>query len=492
MNAPKSVTQRVLTNQTWALFDEATSRAVEHAAQSQLPPNTLMQRAGLAIAELALAISPHSQRVWIACGPGNNGGDGLEAAIHLHAWGKQVHVSWLGSPQTCPADARMALSRLQGAGIDIQKQPPTQWDLAVDALLGLGCDRTVQGDMAHWQDVMQTSDAPVLHVDLPSGLSANTGRMHAKLYPCASRGRAARHTLALLTLKPGLFTADGRDATGTVWFNDLGVSPQQVATALLQSHAPQIAQRRHNSHKGSYGNVAVIGGAQGMSGAAVLAGLAALRGGAGRVTVSLLDTSAGALAIAPHPQLMWRDAEHIDWRQCTAVCGCGGGDDVRHSMPQILSQAPQLVLDADALNALHDASLRQLLVQRHRRDRATVLTPHPLEAARLLQCDVTQIQHDRLQAARTLADQTHAVVILKGAGSIIAAPGETPVINATGNPRLASAGSGDVLAGLVGALLAQGLGAFEAACVAVARHGQVADEWPRDLAFDALLLTQRL
>ena len=203
-------TRRIDRGQAWPLHFNASSRNIEQQAQAALPPNTLMQRAGYAIAELALAIAPHSQRIWVACGPGNNGGDGLEAAIHLQSWSKEVHVSWLGQLDRAPADCQMAHARACEAGLTLSPSAPEQWDLAIDALLGLGSTRAAQAEMANWLARMHAAPAPLLQVDLPSGLSADTGVWHG--HPPVSV--ATLHTLCLLTLKPGLFTADGRDACG--------------------------------------------------------------------------------------------------------------------------------------------------------------------------------------------------------------------------------------------------------------------------------------
>jgi hydroxyethylthiazole kinase-like uncharacterized protein yjeF len=363
-----------------------------------------------------------------------------------------------------------------------------QFDLAIDALLGMGAQRAPEGLMAQWLGAMQRSDVPVLCVDVPTGLLADTGEWldtsphhHVK---------AQRHTLSLLTLKPGLFTANGRDAAGHIWFNDLGVAPQKTPTAWLQQSQPVQAPRAHSSHKGSFGDVAVIGGAPGMSGAAMLAALAALHGGAGRVFAGLLDEDAKHAVTAAHPPLMVRAITQLALNECAVVCGCGGGDAVHALMPQVLSSSQQLVLDADALNAIaRDTALQSLLKKRSPRHKPTVLTPHPLEAARLLNCSAKEVQKNRLHAAQQLANTFQCVVVLKGSGSIIASPGHTPVINASGNARLATAGTGDVLAGLIGAYLARSEDPFAATCQAVFAHGQVANAWPSDAAaLDAALL----
>jgi hydroxyethylthiazole kinase-like uncharacterized protein yjeF len=223
-----------------------------------------------------------------------------------------------------------------------------------------------------------------------------------------------------------------------------------------------------------------------MAGAALLAASATLHAGAGRVFVSLLGD--GQLGVdTSQPELMFRSPDALDMRAQVVVCGCGGGQAVKAVLPKVLSKATRLVLDADALNAIaNDTSLQTLIKARSARGFATVITPHPLEAARLLQTTAARVQCDRLEAAAQLAKLYLAVVVLKGSGSVIAATGQTSCINASGNARLATAGTGDVLAGMVGAALASGLDAFDAACVAVFRHGQVADDWEQSRPGEAL------
>jgi len=481
-------------HRAWPLYSVSSTGAIEAQAQAQWPAHTLMQRAGRAAAHLALAIQPHARHIWIACGPGNNGGDGLEAAMHLHHWGKRVTVTWLGREATLPADAKLSYQRAVQAGVHFQNEPPTDFDFAIDALLGIGCQRAPEGVMAHWLETIYQAALPVLNLDVPSGLMADTGQW---LCPGTSLlPNIPRHTLSLLSLKPGLFTADGRDAAGQIWFDDLGVeiSRDIAPTAWLQASHASTPTRAHSSHKGSFGDVIVVGGAPGMSGAAVLASLAALHGGAGRVFATLLDTASHRAVSATHPCLMVRHMDSLDFKNATVVCGCGGADAVRAALPRVISTAARLVLDADALNAIaQDLSLQGLLKQRSARGQATVLTPHPLEAARLLGQSTAEVQSHRIEAAQQLAAQTLSVVVLKGSGTIVAHPAQVPVINPTGNARLATAGTGDVLAGLIGAKLAQGATAFEAACDAVRQHGSVADTWPATgPALDAALLAASL
>jgi hydroxyethylthiazole kinase-like uncharacterized protein yjeF len=483
--------QRITPGVARPLHGIAATRAVEAAAAANLPAHTLMQRAGEALARLALALAPHARTVWVACGPGNNGGDGLEAAALLAGTRRRVIVTWLADAQRQhrPADARQALARAQASNVTFADAPPSQADLVIDALLGIGSRRPLEGRALTWQahmsDLLQAG-VPVLAADLPSGLDADTGQGPAV---------RATHTLSLLTLKPGLYTAQGRDAAGEIWLDDLGASQALAAvtpTAWL-APAPAARVRPHASHKGSWGDVAVVGGASGMTGAALLAAQAALHGGAGRVLVSLLD-DAGLPVDPAQPELMFRALESLAPQALHVACGCGGGDAVRGALPRLIGRAATLVLDADALNAIAaDASLQALVQARcARAPQTTVLTPHPLEAARLLGCTTAQVQADRLAAATRLAEQVGAVVVLKGSGSVIAAPGALPWINPTGNGLLATAGTGDVLAGGVAARLAQGQPAAEAARDAVYAHGACADAWPAGTALTASALARRV
>lgn len=464
---------RITADTVAPLFDIAATRRIEQQHAAALPPHTLMQRAGLAVARLAMALAPDARTVWIACGPGNNGGDGFEAALQLHRRGFDVVATLAGETGRQPADAQAAFERARAAGVAFADAPPAHFDLAIDALLGIGASRAPDGRIAAWLQRLNAASSPVLAVDVPSGLDADTGR-GAPTDPAAG----PRHCLTLLTLKPGLFTAQGRDAAGEVWFDDLGCPTSAREPAARLGGAPQTRLRTHASHKGSRGDVAVIGGAPGMAGAALLAASAALHAGAGRVFVLPLDPDA-AMHDTAQPELMFRRIDMLDLAGPGVVCGCGGGSAVRAVLPRVLSTAQALVLDADALNAVAlDAALQTQLRARAGRGWRTVLTPHPLEAARLLGTDTGRVQSDRLRAAQTLADGWRCCVVLKGSGSMIAAPGELPCINLTGNARLATAGTGDVLAGMIGAGLASGLPAVTAAREAVWRHGALADHWP--------------
>ncbi len=426
------------TRQPLPLFDVAASRRIEARALLHTPD--LMARAGLSVAKLALALRRGPGPIWIACGPGNNGGDGRVAEQLLARHGVATHCA---------------------------TTPPEQPALVIDALLGLGLNRAPSADMAATIAAMQACRAPVLAVDLPSGLLADTGQAAGG---CAVR---ADHTLALLTLKPGLLTGEGRAHVGQLWFDDLGITPDEAPTALLLG-APARPDRRPTSHKGSRGEVLVVGGAPGMQGAARLAARAALACGAGRVYVDLLDLAADEVADPVRPELMRGRLSRLP--QAVGVVGCGAGPGIADELPGLLHTLPRLVIDADALNAIAaDADLQEAL--RRRPPASTLLTPHPLEAARLLASDVASVQRDRLAAATALAHQLHCSVVLKGSGTIVASPGECPAVSGSGGPALATAGSGDVLAGWLGGLWAQQpqAAAHAVACQGVEAHGRAGE-----------------
>ena len=484
------------------LFSTSGCRALETEALAAAPAHALMARAGLAVARLALAIAPHARRVWVACGPGNNGGDGLVAARHLARQGLDVHVSLLNTGRPLPADAQWALEALTpltaapDARVHLRHSPhpPAGCDLFIDALLGLGVRRAPQGALAEAIAALGAGDAPVLSVDLPSGLQGDTGQ------PCPDAdGRPgavvrADHTLCLLSLKPGLFTAQGRDLAGRVWLDTLGHhAPAGDAGWLIAPGDPGSSSasdaRVHASHKGSYGQVLVVGGAAHMQGAAELAACAALAAGAGKVFVKSLSLGhheAPRTAAHRRPELMdWPEgsAGRLDgsaaWQDLTLVTGCGAGTALETAglLLPLLQHAHRLVLDADGLNsvATHEPA-RQALASRRAQGLQTVLTPHPLEAARLLGLTVAQVQNDRLGAARALSATFGCTVVLKGSGTLIASPGEPLHLNGSGNAALASAGTGDVLAGWMGGLWAQQSGdaPHEIATRSVARHGEAA------------------
>jgi len=455
---------------TVPLFDAEATRALEARAAAALPEHELMRRAGHALARLARAVAPHARHAWIAAGPGNNGGDGLVLASALHAAGVEVHVTLVGHDaaggKAPPADAAWALAQAHAAGVRIGSGLPgpevrASLDLAVDALLGVGQRRPPAGAIAEAVRALNACGAPVLAVDTPTGLASDTGAA-----PGGDCVRAA-HTLTLLCPKPGLFTGHGREHAGDIWFDALGCDmpdPGAARTELAGTAAALalLPPRRHLAHKGSYGDVHVAGGAAGMVGAALLAGRAASVAGAGRVLVHAHSSDAGGVLPVDvrHPELMLRPVAELEPSlredaRATVVAGCGGGTEVAQVLPALLSSACRLVLDADALNAIaRDDALREQLRHRGARGLPTILTPHPLEAARLLGATSAEVQADRVDAARRLAAGTGAVVVLKGSGTVTASPAGRATINPSGDARLATAGTGDVLAGWLGGLWA--------------------------------------
>lgn len=490
----------------WPVHGGASIRQLEIRLQAKTP-HPLMQSAGLATARLALALAPHAQRFWVAAGPGNNGGDGLEAALHLHRLGKSVRVSLVRSKSNQPNEAQAAWLRAKEHGVHIAHEVPALWlqemgplDLCVDALLGIGSNRALSPEMETWVKAINESKAQVLAIDCPTGLNPESGqplRADQESTMASPLFVQADHTLTFVAAKPGLFMGHGRDACGQIWLESLGFVSEdwtEPPLAWLNPHA-NLPQKSHASHKGSHGDVAVIGGEPmslhgfGMTGAAVLAASAALYSGAGRVILSLLS---GKGADDAPPDLLQRSWEHLDLEHLYVVCGCGGGQSVHQVMAEILRRSAYLVLDADGLNAIaQETALQQLLTERSGAQN-TVITPHPLEAARLLKCSTADVQNDRIKAAQTLASQFKCTVVLKGSGTVIASPDQVPRINTSGNGLLAIGGTGDVLAGLIASRMAQGLGSFEAACAAVAQHGRIATDWPKNQSLTASRLASQL
>lgn len=460
------------------LYSVAQIRATEAAAAAILEPGELMRRAGRAAADAAMALlgDARARPVLVLAGPGNNGGDAFEVAANLGAAGVDVVVLHLAGSGKASPEAAQAMTRARASGVNFADVAPDvrDWALVVDGLFGIGSARALEG---RYRDLVLAIDAvrcPVLALDVPSGLDADSGAVHGQ------NGVAVRatHTITFIGDKPGLHTAAGRDHAGVVQVADLGLDaglfePARAHIGSPALFASALAPRRQDSHKGEFGDVAVIGGAHGMAGAALLGARGALFAGAGRVFAAMIGP---ALALDPvHPELMLRSVHDFDMAGRVLVLGPGMGgamEAMRALGAGVDSDAP-VVIDADGLN-LVSASL-DLQDRVARRHAGTVLTPHPLEAARLLGISAAEVQADRLGAARNLARRMQAVVVLKGSGSVIAGPEGEVVINPTGNPGLATGGSGDVLAGVCGALLAQGWPAWEAAIGAVWMHGEAAD-----------------
>jgi hydroxyethylthiazole kinase-like uncharacterized protein yjeF len=462
------------------LFNTQQLRAHEARAQAGLPAGTLMQRAGRAAAETIRAQWPQARAIAVVCGPGNNGGDGYVCARELKAGG--CAVACVALAETTTADARAARQAWLDAGGAIAGALPTTGtcDLIVDAMFGIGLARPLQGRFADAAAWMQAQRVPIVALDVPSGLDADRGT-----WVGGQRGVVASATITFLGDKPGLHTADGVDAAGDVSVAMLGVEPEVSAGALNEpgAFASVLRARSHNTHKGSFGSIAVMGGGAGMVGAPLLAARAALRLGAGRVYVECIG--APELRFDPQqPELMFRALSSLT-SVSALVVGCGLGTDAaaQRALRAALKHNAAIVVDADALNLIaQQADLSAALAARAA---PAVLTPHPLEAARLLATDAAAVQSDRVGSAQRLAAKLTAIVVLKGAGSVIAAPDARYWINPTGGPALATAGTGDVLAGMIGSLIAQGIEPLQAALAGVWLHGAAADRHRGDVGLVA-------
>lgn len=452
-------------------------RRIEALAASQPDPPPLMERAGLAAAELARDLAEgNGKRIVVVAGPGNNGGDAFVVARHLKSWWFDVMLMFTGDEQKLSSDAAAALSAWREAGGELAADARGKPDyaLVIDGLFGIGLQRPVEGRHSQLVSWMNRAQAPVLALDIPSGLESDSGRVLG----CAVR---ATHTITFIGLKPGLLTLEGLDHCGSLHVATLGLDAAAMVApqgSLLGSGAIGLAlpPRGLNTHKGSYGSVGIVGGAPGMAGAAILAGRAALKLGAGRVYVGFIGDSAPPVDFQ-HPELMLRRAEDVvALEHLTSLAtgpGLGQSEEARTVLHSALAASQPIVLDADALNLVaEDEGLRNELVKR---TAPTLLTPHPAEAARLLGTSTDEVQRDRVASALKIAKVYGCTVVLKGAGSICASADGLWAINTSGNPGMASAGMGDVLTGVLAALLAQGAELQAALKAGVYLHGAAAD-----------------
>ncbi len=456
-------------------------RAIE-ARAARGPGPTLMERAGRSVAEAARGLSRDTGApILVVAGPGNNGGDAWVAAALLVESFHRVVVFDVGGGKPKAVEAQAAQSAYKSRGGEIATAWPERLSpsLIVDGLLGIGLDRNVDGALAQVIRDINAQSAPVLAIDVPSGLDSETGSV---------RGVAVRATttITFIARKVGLYTAEGAEHCGTIRLDTLGVADEDFREAKGALLAPDsvkawVAPRARNSHKGQFGTLGVIGGNRGMVGAALLAARAGLLMGAGKVYVGLLATDAPTIDIV-QPELMLRPVDDV-MSADVLVVGPGAGRSPsatsvsmfeRSVLPAAIASPKPLVLDADALSAIAFSEALADAVA-NRRTGPTILTPHPAEAARLLGVETADVQRDRLAAAQRIAHKLGVHVVLKGAGSICAMPDGHWSVNGTGNPGLASGGTGDVLAGMIGALMAQGLRGDRALQYAVCLHGAAAD-----------------
>ena len=436
----------------------------------------LMQRAGLSLFQQIQSRYPDCRSMTIFCGAGNNAGDGYVIATLARAAGIDAEVWALIDPQQLQGDAATAAQAYleDGGAVELDFDSRKPGDLVVDAILGTGLDRPVEGCFLEVINRVNAMDAPVVSVDIPSGLNADTGTA----MPTAIR---AELTVGFIGQKRGLYTGQAVDYTGALEFDDLG-APDAIYQAMPKDaellHESAISQhlpsREPSTHKGQLGHVLVAGSDHGYPGAVALAARAALMAGSGLVSVATRQEHAVAMAAAL-PEVMWADGEAFErldrlvQRADVVALGPGLGDSdwSRRIWHRLASAGLPMVLDADGLNCLQQAP-RQCL--------DWVLTPHPGEAARLLNCSVDDIQADRYAAVRTLAEQFCATVVLKGAGSLIANPEGAVRVCPYGNPAMATAGMGDALTGIIASLLGQGLDGFDAASTGVLLHALAGDQ----------------
>ncbi len=439
----------------------------------------LMSRAGEAAWRCILAHWPRARRILVACGPGNNGGDGYVLARHAHASGREVHVLRLDGHLPGTPMAKRACDDYVASGGHMLETADLQGaladaDLIVDALFGIGLSRAPDAATSALIDAINAQPAPILALDVPSGVDAGTASV-----PGAAIN--ATRTLQFIAAHRGLSTGAALDHVGALElarlqltsaiFEGVEASAYTCSVDALQALLPL---RARNSHKGNNGHVLCIGGEHGGGGAVMLTADAALRCGAGLVSVATRSEHVPAL-LSHRPEIMGHavgsgdDLQAVLARADVVAIGPGLGQTAwsRGLFDAVMVFKKPRVVDADALNLLAQAP--RVLAP------TDVLTPHPGEAARLLECDTAKIQRDRFAAAHALCERFGAQVVLKGAGTIIASPGKLPVVIAAGNPGMAVGGMGDLLTGVVAAMLAQGLSPNDAATAGALLHGSAGD-----------------
>lgn len=459
-----------------ALYSIAQLRELDRRAieDQQVPALTLMTRAGTAAWKMLQQRWPQAQRIVVFAGVGNNAGDGYVLATQARRARCQVVVVTVGDPAKLSGAAAAARARYlaaKGAEQGFSGSLPDAGDVVVDALFGIGLARPLQDHWAQAVECMNAAGKPVLALDVPSGLHADSGAVVGNAVHAAA-------TVTFIALKTGLFTGAGPDCAGEIALEGLEIPPDvwagmSPAARLIGAAEARLPKRARNAHKGEFGHVLVVGGDRGMAGAVRLTAEAALRSGAGLVSVvTHPEHVAGFLATLPEAMVHGaEDAADVAalLERATVVAigpGMGQGDWGRLLLARALDTPLPVVVDADALN----------LLAKHPLTRGQwILTPHPGEAARLLQQTVPEVQRDRVAAAAAIAEKYRAVVVLKGAGSVVCVPDETPAICRHGNPGMAAPGMGDALTGVIAAFVAQGLPLAMAARAGVQAHACAGD-----------------
>jgi hydroxyethylthiazole kinase-like uncharacterized protein yjeF len=459
-----------------ALYDSAALRRVEAQAAAAFDGDDyeLMRRAGQSAWRALLEHWPQARRIVVACGPGNNGGDGYVLARYAWQSGRDVAVVRLqdAAPRAENASRACAEYEASGGRVFAFDGALPDADVVVDALFGIGLSRAPDAAAAAFIHAINAANAPVFALDAPSGIAADTG------HRAGAAVRAAR-TLEFIAPHAGLRTGDALDHAGTcdVATLDVPETAWQGGAPFAHGMTPAalrgfLAPRRRNSHKGLHGHVLCVGGDAGMGGAVALCAEAALRSGAGLASAATRPSHVAAL-LARLPECMVGGVESASQlapmlqRADVVAIGPGLGRGVWGAalFVAVLACDKPLVVDADALH----------LLARHGRAADAVLTPHPGEAAALLGIATAEVQADRFTAAARLAERFGCSVVLKGAGSVVAAPGEIPRVIGAGNPGMAVGGMGDVLTGVIAALRAQGMPAFDAACAGALLHAHAGD-----------------
>ena len=464
------------------LYSSEHCRTLDRAAIDQgVPSFQLMARAARAVLAVLTREFSEMSFLQVLCGTGNNGGDGFLIAALAHERGWRVSCTLVGDPNKVKGDARRAFDYAVSAGVKIERGlgPALGKDtLIIDAILGTGLTGGVRVEAAQAIDWINESSAAVVAVDIPSGLCSDTG---------AILGRAveADITVTFIGMKLGLFTNDGPDCAGTVIFNDLELAesvyagfPPAAYRLDLDHLMSTIHPRRLNSHKGHYGHVLLVGGDYGFSGAIIMAAEAALASGAGLVSVATRAEHISAL-VARTPEVMAHAVSNrhqlvslLDQASVVVVGpGLGRSPWSEQLLQRCLESEIPMVIDADALNLAADLNWYERL-QRNSGNR--IITPHPGEAARLLQCSTRDVQKDRLQSVQSLRDKTGCAVVLKGCGSLLVTDAGV-FLSDYGNPGMASGGMGDVLSGILGALVAQSQNIELSLALAVCLHGRAAE-----------------
>lgn len=456
---------------------EGTRELDRRAIAGGIPGERLMDRAGSGAFSVLRRNWPDARRVLVLCGAGNNGGDGWVVARLAQEAGLKPVLHALVPENRLKGDARTMAERARAEGVPIIEGEPEDlsgFDLVVDALLGTGIRGMPREPFARVIEQVNESGLPVLAVDIPSGLDADTGSTPGAVIRASA-------TVTFIGVKQGLLTARGPACCGRLYFDSLRV-PEEVFRAVPAScerpDPDEVYQppRPRDAHKGDFGHVLVIGGDHGYAGAAAMAAQAAARCGAGLVSVATRSEHCGPLLVR-QPELMAtgvEDPRELDalFERATVLAvgpGLGQGDWGLGLLERALESGLPMVLDADALNLLAARSALPALA-------SSVLTPHPGEAGRLLAMETGEVQQDRFAALARLVENTGATVVLKGAGTLVGAPGlERPALVDVGNPGMATGGMGDVLTGIIAGLRAQGLAAPRAAVAGSLLHGLAAD-----------------